>query len=87
MADSYVGRCVVVAQIGLAEAEGWPARPVRILVGFGAGGGTDVVARIVTEKLSEVLGQPFLVENQPGSGGTIAGGIFAGAPATATRAW
>ena len=71
---------LLCAQISLAEAEDWPARPVRILVGFGAGGGTDVVARIVAEKLSEVLGQPFLVENQPGSGGTIAGGIVAGAP-------
>ena len=71
---------LLCAQISLAEAEDWPARPVRVLVGFGAGGGTDVVARIVTEKLSEVLGQPFLVENQPGSGGTIAGGIVAGAP-------
>jgi tripartite-type tricarboxylate transporter receptor subunit TctC len=68
------------AQISLTEAEEWPAKPVRILVGFGAGGGTDVVARIVAEKLSEVLGQPFLVENQPGSGGTIAGSIVAGAP-------
>jgi tripartite-type tricarboxylate transporter receptor subunit TctC len=68
------------AQTSLAEAEDWPARPVRILVGFGAGGGTDVVARIIAEKLSEVLGQPFLVENHPGSGGTIAGGIVAGAP-------
>jgi tripartite-type tricarboxylate transporter receptor subunit TctC len=71
---------LLCAQIGGAAAEDWPARPVRVLVGFGAGGGTDVVARTVAEKLSEVLGQPFLVENQPGAGGTIAGGIVASAP-------
>src|SRR5262245_9696895 len=71
---------LLCAHISAANAENWPGRPVRILVGFGAGGGTDVVARIVAEKLSEVLGQPFLVENKPGSGGAIAGGIVASAP-------
>ena len=52
----------------------WPNKPVRILVGFGAGGGTDVATRIVAEGLSEELGQQFTVENRPGAGGTIAGG-------------
>ena len=60
-----------------AQAQDWPSKPVRILVGFGAGGGTDVVARVLAEKLSEVLGQQFVVENKPGAGGTIAGGIVA----------
>ncbi len=67
-------------QLPAAEAQDWPAKPVRILVGFGAGGGTDVVARIVADRLSEVLGQQFVVENRPGAGGTIAGGLVAKAP-------
>jgi len=68
------------AQFPVAEAQDWPNKPVRILVGFGAGGGTDIVTRIVAERLSEVLGQQFVVENRPGAGGTIAGGVVAKAP-------
>ena len=68
------------AQLSIAAAQDWPNRPVRILVGFGAGGGTNVVARIVADRLSEVFGQQFVVENRPGAGGTIAGGIVAKAP-------
>lgn len=57
--------------------ENWPTKPVRILIGFGAGGGTDVATRIVADGLSEVLKQQFVVENRPGAGGTIAGGQIA----------
>jgi tripartite-type tricarboxylate transporter receptor subunit TctC len=64
-----------------SKAQEWPAKPVKILVGFGAGGGTDVVARIVADKLGDVLGQQFVVENRPGAGGTIAGGVVAKAEA------
>jgi tripartite-type tricarboxylate transporter receptor subunit TctC len=60
-----------------AFAQDWPSRPVHILVGFGAGGGTDVATRILADGLSESLGQQFVVENRPGAGGTIAGGIAA----------
>jgi tripartite-type tricarboxylate transporter receptor subunit TctC len=63
-----------------ASAQNWPAKPVHILVGFGAGGGTDVATRILADGLSEALGQQFTVENRPGAGGTIAGGIAAKAP-------
>ena len=50
------------------------------MVGFGAGGGTDVATRIVAEPLGEVLGQRIVVENKPGAGGTIAGDIVAKGP-------
>jgi tripartite-type tricarboxylate transporter receptor subunit TctC len=63
-----------------ARAQDWPSKPVRILIGFGAGGGTDVATRILADGLSEALGQQFIVENRPGAGGTIAGGIAAKAP-------
>jgi tripartite-type tricarboxylate transporter receptor subunit TctC len=71
---------IACTQLPAASAQDWPNKPVRILIGFGAGGGTDVVTRIVADALSEVLGQPFVVENRPGAGGTIAGGIVAKAP-------
>src|SRR5688572_21951378 len=71
---------LAVTHAASVAAQDWPAQPVRILVGFGAGGGTDVATRIVAEGLAEVLGQPFTVENRPGAGGTIAGGLVARAP-------
>jgi tripartite-type tricarboxylate transporter receptor subunit TctC len=63
-----------------ARAQDWPTKPVHILIGFGAGGGTDVATRILADGLTEALGQQFVVENRPGAGGTIAGGIAAKAP-------
>jgi tripartite-type tricarboxylate transporter receptor subunit TctC len=55
-----------------AQAQDWPNRPLKILVGFGAGGGTDITARIVAQPLSEILGQPVVVENRVGQGGVMA---------------
>jgi tripartite-type tricarboxylate transporter receptor subunit TctC len=62
------------------QAQDWPARPIKILVGFGAGGGTDIAARIVAQSLSEILGQPVVVENRPGAGGTAAANAVATGP-------
>lgn len=55
-----------------AAAQQWPAKPVRVILGFTAGGTTDVVTRIVAQKLGELWGQPIVVENRPGASGMIA---------------
>jgi len=61
-------------------AQEWPVKPIRILVGFGPGGGTDIVARILSQPLSEVLGQPVVVENKPGAAGTTATDVVTKSP-------
>jgi tripartite-type tricarboxylate transporter receptor subunit TctC len=69
----------VLVLIGAAPsmAQHYPNRPVRIVVGFPAGGPTDVIARIVAQNLSDSLGQQFYVENMPGAGGNTASGQVA----------
>jgi tripartite-type tricarboxylate transporter receptor subunit TctC len=62
-------------------AEGYPTRPVRVVVGFPAGGPTDVIARLVAQHLGDSLGQQFVVENVPGAGGNLASGQVARATA------
>ena len=70
----------VPAASRFAWAQGYPARPVRILVGFPAGSASDVVARLTTQGLSERLGQQFIVENRPGAGTNIAAEAVVRAP-------
>ena len=55
----------------IAQAQTYPTRPVRLIVGFPAGGAQDIVARLMGQWLSERLGQPILIENRPGAGGNI----------------
>ncbi len=63
--------------IARAQTSPLPAGPIRILVGFPAGGGTDIQARLLAERLRERTGRTFIVENKGGASGTIAGGILA----------
>ena len=56
----------------LASAQSYPIRPVRIIVSVAAGGGTDTVGRSLAQKLTERLGQQFVIDNRPGGGGSIA---------------
>jgi tripartite-type tricarboxylate transporter receptor subunit TctC len=67
-----VAACAVALMPAGSVAQEWPNRPIRLLVGFGAGGGTDLAARIMAQPLSEILGQPVVVENRPGAGGVTA---------------
>ncbi len=64
-----------------AWAQAWPNKPVKIIVPFTPGSGTDIIARTVGEKLSTAFGQPFLIENKPGAGGTIGASQVAKSPA------
>ena len=68
------------ASSSVALAQDWPQRTVRVIVPFASGGNTDTIARIVTERLSATLGQPFVVENRVGAGGAIAAEFVAKSP-------
>jgi tripartite-type tricarboxylate transporter receptor subunit TctC len=59
------------SDFGPAMAQAYPSRPVRIIVPFGPGGGTDIVARLIGQWLSERTGQQFVIENRPGAGGNL----------------
>jgi tripartite-type tricarboxylate transporter receptor subunit TctC len=77
-------RCGVAAAVILlsveAAAQAWPSRPIRVMVPFPPGGSTDIVARIMAQKLQGPLGQPLVVENRGGAGGTLGAAVGAKAP-------
>src|SRR5262245_34787577 len=76
-----VGAAALPAVGGVAQAQTYPTRPVRIITGFAAGGTPDILARLMGQWLSEQLGQAFVVENRPGAGGSIATEMVVRAPA------
>jgi tripartite-type tricarboxylate transporter receptor subunit TctC len=78
--------CVAVLMVStslgvLAQSANWPTKPIRIIVGFSAGGPTDIVARVFAEQASRTLGQPVVVENKPGANTILAAEAVAAAPA------
>jgi tripartite-type tricarboxylate transporter receptor subunit TctC len=78
-ATALVGGALTSA--GIAQTGKYPDHPVKVVVGFSAGGGTDVAGRVVAQKLTEALGQSFVVENRPGASGLIASEAVTKAPA------
>lgn len=76
---SFLARAMatVLCSVATVAAADYPTKPITILVGFAAGGATDLVARMVGQKLSERLGQPVVVENRAGAGGTLATALAA----------
>ena len=64
----------------LAQAQTWPAKPIRMILAFPPGGPTDIVARVLAQKLGEQLGQQVLVDNKPGAGGNIGAELASKAP-------
>jgi tripartite-type tricarboxylate transporter receptor subunit TctC len=63
-----------------AQAQAWPTKPIKFIVPYPPGGGTDVIARIVQEPLSQALGQQVIIDNRGGAGGSIGTDIAAKAP-------
>src|SRR4030095_9563619 len=76
-----VGAAALPVVPRIARAQTYPSRPVRIIVGFPAGGSADFHARLIGQWLSERLGQQFVVENRPGAGGNIGTEAVVRAPA------
>ena len=72
---------VLAAIVAPAAAQDYPNKPIRIVVGFAAGGGNDIFARLVGAKFSEMIGQPVIIENKPGAGSRLANEYAANQPA------
>jgi len=77
--DLTAGIAMLALTAGAACAQDYPQKPVRFIVGFSPGGGSDILARLLSEKLTESWGRPFVVDNRSGAGGTIALSLTANA--------
>jgi tripartite-type tricarboxylate transporter receptor subunit TctC len=75
-----LGAAALPALSRVARAQAYPSRPVRIIIGFAAGGAQDIPARLMGQWLSERFGQPFIIENRPGGGGNVAAEAVVRAP-------
>src|SRR5262245_28880709 len=75
------GAAALPAVSRVANAQAYPTRPVRLIVSFPAGATSDIIARPIGQWLSEQLGQPFVIDNRPGAGGTIGTEAVVRAPA------
>src|SRR5215467_6555359 len=77
-----VAAAATLAVVARAKAaQSYPTRPVRVVVGYAAGGVSDILARLIGQALSQHLGQPFLIENRPGAGSNIGTEVVVRAPA------
>ena len=72
---------LLLTSAAVGQGSGFPSQPVRLIVGFAAGGGNDVLARVLADKLGQRLGQPVIVENKPGAGGVTSAAFVLGQPA------
>jgi tripartite-type tricarboxylate transporter receptor subunit TctC len=78
---TWLAALIAVATAGAAGAQPYPAKPVRIVVGFAPGGGSDFIARVVANKLTERFGSQVIVENRPGAGSTLGAEYVVKSPA------
>ena len=82
----FIASIIAISLTGLSSAAAWPDQPIKMLVPFAAGGTTDVVARIVAERLGARLGRPLVIENVAGAGGNSGAGLAAKAHRAAVHA-
>ena len=72
--------CAIILVASVCRADDYPVRPVRLLVGFPAGASADITARVVGQRMGQLLGQQIIVENKPGAGSSLAADAVARAP-------
>src|SRR4030088_756453 len=77
---TLLGGAAMILPAAAGVAEPFPTRPIRLIVPFPAGGGTDIVGRVLGQRLHESLGQPFVIDNRGGAGGTLGTALAAKSP-------